>query len=592
MKSVLGVTLGHDTSFSHIVNGKIVGVMEAERYFRQKRYKLHCLTLEQGKHVSGYQYVSLDDLELFLTMVAKEWGKKFDSLAVQNAGRVEEFNNFQGILKKLGFQFDEAYQVDHHLSHAALAYYTSPFDDALILSYDGEGNDGQTIFFKGKGKSLTYLENNSLRFGQSYNNLGYIAGIRPEICGTSAGKTMGLTAYGELVDEWLPYAHDYVKKYVKAPPKAVEGLKSYGKAHRINDVALRDIPDLKKYLVPVGEGDKESGLKGVVQNLTGRKQTVLQLGGPEDKTAQNLAYTVQVAWTEEVINLIKPYMGAYKNLCIVGGCALNGITNYEIQQLGAFADTYFVPNPSDCGLSAGAALYVYWNYGDNGVFTGYGEYFSPYLGSEVFDKNDLPSLRSKYPNLDLNSAQTASLLANLVYSDYMVGVIRGRYEVGPRALGNRSILCNPLNKDMKDIVNKKVKHREWYRPFAPIAAAESASNYFTNVADIPYMSVICYTKPEYREVLPSITHVDGSSRLQTLRKDDHPFMHKTLKEFEKLSGMPIMLNTSFNPGGEPILNYYSVGLEMLDSTELDFVLIEDTIFCKPGREALLTALEK
>ena len=589
MKSVLGVTLGHDTSFAHIIDGKVVGVMEAERYFRQKRYKLHCLTLEPGKHISGYQYVSLDDLELFLGMVAKEWGVKFDALAVQNAGRVEEFNNFQSVLKKLGFQFGASYQVDHHLSHAALAYYTSPFDDALILSYDGEGNDGQTIFFKGKGKSLTYLENNPLRFGQSYNNLGYIAGIRPEICGTSAGKTMGLTAYGELVDEWMPYARDYVRKYVKAPAKSVEGLKSYGKAHRINDVALRDIPDLKKHLIPVE--DKEGGLKGIVQNLTGTKQTVLQLGGPEDKTAQSLAYTVQTAWTEEVINLIKPYMGGYKNLCIVGGCALNGITNYEIQKLGAFANTYFVPNPSDCGLSAGAALYAYWNYGDNGVFTGYGEYFSPYLGSEVFDRNDLPSLRNTYPNLDLNSSQTASLLAGLVYSDYMVGVIRGRYEVGPRALGNRSILCNPLNKDMKDIVNKKVKHREWYRPFAPIAAAERASNYFTNVDDIPYMSVICYTKPEYREVLPSITHVDGSSRLQTLKREQNPFMHETLMEFEKLSGMPIMLNTSFNPGGEPILNYYSVGLEMLDTTELDFVLIEDTLFCKPGRENLIASLK-
>ena len=589
MKSVLGVTLGHDTSFAHIIDGKVVGVMEAERYFRQKRYKLHCLTLEPGKHISGYQYVSLDDLELFLGMVAKEWGLNFDALAVQNAGRVEEFNNFQSVLKRQGFQFGTAYQVDHHLSHAALAYYTSPFDDALILSYDGEGNDGQTIFFKGKGKSLTYLENNPLRFGQSYNNLGYIAGIRPEICGTSAGKTMGLTAYGELVHEWLPYARDYVKKYVKAPSKPVEGLKSYGKAHRINDVSLRDIPDLKKHLIPVE--DKEGGLKGVVQSLMGTKQTVLQLGGPEDKTAQNLASTVQTAWTEEVISLIKPYMNDYKNLCIVGGCALNGITNYEIQQLGAFDGTYFVPNPSDCGLSAGAALYVYWNYGDNGIFTGYHEFFSPYLGSEVFDKNDLPSLRNKYPHQHLDSSQTASLLAGLVYSDYMVGVIRGRYEIGPRALGNRSILCNPLNKDMKDIVNKKVKHREWYRPFAPIAAAERASNYFTNVDDIPYMSVICYTKPEYREVLPSITHVDGSSRLQTLKKDQNPFMHETLMEFEKLSGMPIMLNTSFNPGGEPILNYYSVGLEMLDTTELDFVLIEDTLFCKPGRENLLASLK-
>ncbi len=587
MKTVLGVTLGHDTSFAYIVDGKVMGIMEAERYFRQKRYKLHCHTLERGKHISGYQYVSLDDMELFLGLVAKEWGTKFDALAVQNAGRVEEFNNFKSVLETAGFKFEAAYQVDHHLSHAALAYYTSPSDDALILSYDGEGNDGQTILFKGLGNSLTYIHNNPLRFGQSYNNLGYIVGIKPEVEGTTSGKTMGLTAYGEVVDEWMPYARDYVRKYVKAPARKIEGLNNYGKAHRINSVALRDIPDLKKYLVP---DDREGSLKRTLRKIVGMQKDVLLLPGPEDKTAQNLARTVQEAWTDEVMELIKPYFGQYKNLCIVGGCALNGVTNYEIQQLGVFESTYFVPNPSDCGLSAGAALFVYWNRGENGTFHGYGEYFSPYLGAEVFDKNDLPALKGKYPHVVLDTERAAGILAKLVYTDNMVGVIRGRYEVGPRALGNRSILCNPLNKDMKDIVNRKVKHREWYRPFAPIAAAERAADFFTNTVDIPYMSVICYTKPEYQEQLPSITHVDGSSRLQTLRQDQHPFMHKTLMEFEKLAGMPIMLNTSFNPGGEPILNYYSVGLEMLNSTELDYVLIEETLFSKPGREDKLASL--
>lgn len=589
MKSILGVSLGHDTSFAHIVNGKVVAVMEAERFFRQKRYKLHCITMEPGKHISGYQYVSLDDMELFLGMVANEWGTTFDALAVQNQGRAEEFKNFQQILEKLGFKFGSTHHVDHHLSHAALAFFSSPFKDALVLSYDGEGNDGQTIIFGAKGNKIEYLHNDPIRFGQSYNNMGYIVGIKPEVEGTTSGKVMGLTAYGEPIKEWMPYARDYIKKYVKAAPRQIDGLNSYGKAHRINDVSVRDIPDLKQYLV--SEEENADSLKDTIKKVVGLNKTVLRLNGPEDKTAQNFAATVQSAWTEAVIDLLKPYFGKYENLCIVGGCALNGVTNYEIQQLGVFNATHFVPNPSDCGLSAGAALYVYWNSGTNGAFDGYGEYFSPYLGSEVFDKNDLPALRAQYPHIDLHSEQSTAILANLVYSDYMVGVIRGKYEVGPRALGNRSILCNPLNKDMKDIVNKKVKHREWYRPFAPIAIAERAADYFTNTDDIPYMSVICYTKPEYREVLPSITHVDGSSRLQTVGQEMHPFMHQTLKEFEKLSGMPIMLNTSFNPGGEPILNYYAVGLEMLKSTELDFVLIENTLFCKPGREQIFQSIK-
>jgi carbamoyltransferase len=140
---------------------------------------------------------------------------------------------------------------------------------------------------------------------------------------------------------------------------------------------------------------------------------------------------------------------------------------------------------------------------------------------------------------------------------------------------------------MKDILNSKVKHREWYRPFAPIVTAEGASKYFTSVADIPYMSVICYTREEYRDILPSITHVDGSARLQSVNKDQNGFIYDLLKEFEKLSGYPIILNTSFNPRGEPILNYYHVALEMLDTTDMDLVLIENTLFCKKGREAIL-----
>jgi len=589
MKNILGVSLGHDTSFAHIVNGKVVAVMEAERYFRQKRYKLHCLTLEPGKHVSGYQYVSLDDMELFLGLVAKEWGFQFDALAVQNQGRVDEFNNFRQILGNKGFKFGAVYHVDHHLSHAALAYFTSPYKESLILSYDGEGNDGQTIIFSGRGNKIEYLHNDPTRFGQSYNNMGYMVGIKPEVEGTTSGKVMGLTAYGETVNDWMPYAREYIQKYVKARPRNIEGLNNYGKAHRINDVAVHDIPDLKEFLIP--DDEATGGIKDVIKKTMGIKSTVLRLNGPEDKIAQNFAATVQSAWTEAVIDLLKPYFGKYENLCVVGGCALNGVTNYEIQKLGVFKATHFVPNPSDCGLSAGAALYVYWNFSDNGTFDGYGDYFSPYLGSEIFDKDALPSLRSEYPYIDLDPGQVESILARLVYSDRMVGVIRGQGEIGPRALGNRSILCNPLNKEMKDIVNRKVKHREWYRPFAPIAVAESASKYFTNTSDIPYMSVICYTKQEYQDVLPSITHVDGSSRLQTISQEAHPSMHKTLLEFEKLSGMPIMLNTSFNPGGEPILNYYAVGLEMLKSTELDFVMIENSLFCAPGREGLLTDLE-
>ena len=143
---------------------------------------------------------------------------------------------------------------------------------------------------------------------------------------------------------------------------------------------------------------------------------------------------------------------------------------------------------------------------------------------------------------------------------------------------------------MREILNDKVKHREWYRPFAPIVTEEDSQKYFTNTAPVPYMSVICDTREEYRAKLPSITHVDGTARIQTVNATQNPFIHALLKEFEKLSGMPIVLNTSYNPAGEPILNFCAIGLEMLDKTDMDLVIIENTVFSNHAKQSLLQGL--
>ena len=561
--------------------------MEAERYFRQKRYKLHCLTLEPGRHQSGFQYVDVEDFALFLELVSKTWGHTFDVVAVQNQGRKDEYNNTLALLKHNGFVFSEAFHVDHHLSHAALAYYSSPYADSVVLSYDGMGNDGQTVLFHGTNGVLNYIEQSPLRFGQSYNNLGYILGIQPDVAGSTAGKTMGLSAYGRVRPEWVASARKYVREYVKRPPFDVTSLGNYGKGHQINPVGLEDLPELRSFLKPIKQ-DFNKGISQTIKNILGQRKYELRLPGPDNELSQDLAQTVQHAWTTEVITLLANHRDISRNLCVVGGCALNGITNYRIEEEGLFQQCHFVPNPTDCGLSAGAALYAYFQ-SDVQKFTGAKQFFSPYLGTEAFDLTDLPTLKQSYPHHELPPDDTPHVVARLIYANKLIGIIKGKYEIGPRALGNRSILCNPLHSGMRTLLNEKVKHREWYRPFAPVITAENVSQYFTTEVDIPYMSVICHTRPEYREQLPSITHVDGSARVQTIRQDHNPWLHRTLKEFEQLSGIPILLNTSFNPGGEPILNFCRVGLEMLTSSELDLVLIDNTLFCKPGQESLLDA---
>lgn len=585
---ILGISLGHDSNFSLVVDGKLVAAMEAERYFRQKRYKLSAQHLEAGKFPSTYQYTDIADLKLFLNEVKKEWGLEYDALAVQNQGHKAEFENLLKITEELGFSFKEACHINHHLSHAALSYFTSPFSEALILSYDGIGNDGKTVFFQGRGNTLEYAKKVPIAFGQSYNNMGYVIGIKPEIEGTTSGKAMGLTSYGKVQESWIPHARDYVLNYQKLPVLPIEGLNTYGKAMQINSRYLDRIPELKKYLVR--KTAPLTGWKDRLKLALGLLSLYeLRLPGPKDPDSQNLAATVQHVWTDEVLRLLKENQNGNQNLCVVGGCALNGTTNYQIEKSNLFEKVHFIPNPSDCGLSGGAALYSYYVLGKNS-FNGSKEYFSPYLGSLAYDREKLDTLKKKYPHKEIPTTQMPGVLARFIHQDLIVGYIGGGYEVGPRALGHRSILCNPLNPSMRDILNDKVKHREWYRPFAPIVSEEDSHKYFTNDAPVPYMSVICYTRPEYREKLPSITHVDGSARIQTVNPAQNPFIHATLKEFEKLSGMPIILNTSYNPAGEPILNFCEVGLKMLDDTDLDLVIISNTVFSNHAKQHLLEAL--
>jgi len=588
---ILGISLGHDTNIAIIENGVILEIREAERFFRQKRYKLEARSLESGKKASGFQWVDIQELKDYLQRLGQSWGYHFDALAVQNQGRLDEHENLLIVLKELGFSIDSTHNVNHHLSHASLAFYTSPYSESLVLSYDGDGNDGQTLLFQATKEKIDYLENYPQRFGQSYNNLGFIIGIKPDISGTGSGKTMGLAAYGNLREEWLPYAKKYVQEYRKLKPKSVEGLNAYGKAHVINPIGLEEIEDLKKY------HSSDESKKGILQTLknwiSGENKEVSEkragemvLPGVDHSDSKDLAKTVQKAWSEAVLEILEKHLSVSKNLCVVGGCALNGIANYEIQQKGLFKNTYFVPNPTDCGLAAGAALNIYYKLSKE-RFTGFKGYYSPYLGEEIYDRENLPNLQMQYGFRTVDPADTSKITAKYVAAGKIVGVIRGRYEVGPRALGNRSILSNPIDPNMREILNHKVKHREWYRPFAPVVTAEDTHRYFTNTEEIPYMSVICYTKEEYQKMLPSITHVDGSCRLQTIRKDQNEFLYHTIKEFEKITGHPVVLNTSFNPGGEPILNFAHVGLEMLDKTEMDLVLIDDTFYCKKGNEKVL-----
>ena len=573
---ILGISLGHDSNFTLLQDGIVKEVFEAERYFRSKRYKLEALKKNEKK-ISGFQEVNNLDLIEILNYIKNNWGSQYNGIALQNQKRIEEELILKEILSSLDFSFDIFENFNHHLCHASSSYFTSPYQESLILSYDGQGNDGYTIFFKAKGNRIEYLKKYNLRMGGNYNNLGFMIGLKPDVSGSTAGKLMGLTSYGTHQKNWRKYIQKYIEKYKKISPYIPKNfINSYGKLHIINSIGINKIKELKNFKYKKSFLDFKKNIKGFVNYLFNSQ---IKIGSEKNTLSHNLAKTFQDLWSEKVIKLINSHKNESKCISVVGGCALNGITNYQLERSNLFEKVHYIPNPTDCGLSVGASYLMYYKLTNNKKKDF--DYFSPYLGSKPFDIVKMEFFKKEYPNkIYEDESELKKIIAKLINQNFLLGVIRGNYELGPRALGNRSILCNPMNKNMREILNNKVKKREWYRPFAPVCTAEDAKKYFTNLNDIPYMSVICYTKEKYKNLLPSITHVDGSCRLQTINKYQNNFLWSLLKEFEKLSKFPILLNTSFNPGGEPILNYCEVGLQMLKDTDLDFVLIENTLFSK------------
>lgn len=582
---ILGIHLGHDSNLCFVEDGQVVSVYEPERYYKKKGYKLNAYTLDSKKIVSTYQWVNVDDFKESLAICTSKWGLEYDLIAVCGGREEPQFQNIQTILKNSNVKFKSIYRYNHHLCHACGAYFTSNFSKALILSYDGSGNDGKTLLFIGRGNEVSYFKKYHIFLGHLYNGMGYNLNIHPESSKLTSGKAMGLVAYGKVRPEWIKFVRSHITRAKSRVQRPNDSPNAYG----INDLyppTLDRISEIKPYVkrtpfwvlvllkifrskiiqILVSFLFRKTVKKLKIYRKIETREGFIKFDGVENHLAKDLMATFQKVWTDIVMEILSLYYGVYKNLCITGGCALNGITNYSILKKFGWNNVHLIPNPSDCGLSIGAALKAYWD-NTKKNFKGYHRYFNPYIGMELYDKENLPDFKKKYSHKHTPSEKYLEVLARLLNDGKIIGLIQDNCEIGPRALGNRSILCNPTIKDMKQILNEKVKNREWYRPFAPICTLEDSNKYFTNEGPIHYMSVICYVKEEYLETFPSITHVDGTARLQTITQEQNTFIYNLLKEFEKISGYPILLNTSLNPRGQPILNHLKISFEMIYNTE-------------------------
>ncbi len=521
--NTLAVHLYHDSTVAMNCEGVLRNI-ELERVF-SKRY---------------YDWTHEDNnLDNLLELILKE-GHRFDiGLYVG-----DEDDRPLELFQRLGIP--HIHRVDHHLAHAAAALYQSPFKKSLIISFDGGGNDGTFKAFIGCRKQgiKALFSPITPNLGIPYRALAYpISEIHKPDDGkerSNAGKLMGLAAYGKVRPEWIEPLSEYFQKCSVngAPP-----------SHMYRWVVSQ--------LQSIGA---QLGLSLARNALLGAESF-------------DFARTGQHVFESLFLDLALPLARDYKlPICLSGGCALNVLLNQRLSEL-VDLPIFIPPNPNDCGLALGALLFE-WAPSEPVSVT--------YTGVPILDLPALPEIVAKYGGVEAGSLEIAHLLSK----GAVVAVMRGNSEHGPRALGNRSILCDPGVVGMKERLNQRVKFREDFRPYAPVVRVEEVGRYFENARnDLSYMSFNPTVKPEWRNALQSALHVDFTARVQTVSHVQNPWLYDLLVEFERLSGSGALLNTSFNCKGRPMVARAATAIEEFLATDIDCLVIENWLFKKPARTA-------
>jgi len=424
--------------------------------------------------------------------------------------------------------------VDHHRAHAISAYAYSGFDEASVLVVDGRGAWEATSIWHGRNGNLEHVLTipwpNSL--GLFYAAFTEYLGFQPY---SDEWKVMGLAPYGQSgVDLTDFITLDHGTYNVDGPLLIGRG------AGRVAAIA--------KVLGPSRSPESEI----------------------EDRY-KDIAFAVQAVCEEAMLGLAKMavHRTGCRNLCMAGGVALNSKANGRILSAG-FTDKLFIqPAASDDGAALGAALAPYLQRGECLPLKAMRQV---YLGSS-FDDNEVEKVLRTYKLRWTRLVDVPGTTADLLAAGKMVGWFQGRMEFGPRALGDRSILADPRDPEMNAKVNNAVKFREWWRPFAPSLLAESASEYLESAVDSPFMILTSQVKADKRSVIPSVTHVDGSARPQTVEEKTNPLYWRVIKAFGERTGVPVIMNTSFNLRGEPIVNSPTDAIRTFFSSGMDALVI-------------------
>lgn len=540
----------HDSTACLLVDGRMAAVIEEERLTRNKHTGAFPeKAIQRCLEMYGLRPSDIDAVAVSIKP-SKDWFTKtlYGLSHITNVSPFLKHEVIRGYFKQRSL-WDwyrkmwpsggpKLHFVPHHESHAAGSFLVSPYESAAILSLDGSGEWATSFLGEGEGTRISC-------FQQSYfpMSLGSIYEAATEFCGFKPnydeGKTMGLAPFGD--------------------PKPFQ--KTVSDIVRIAEDGSIKI-DLSYFNYQFW-GYRRCSRKFYDTFGQPRK------GGDFADNHHNVAAAFQHVLEERALELcaILRKKTPHRHLVISGGVALNSVMNGRIVRESGFEDIYVMPAAGDNGTAIGAAYYVYH------VVHGHPRtqvHDDPYLGTSYSDE-EIGKLIRECKLTAVKHSDIAGEAARLLAEGNILGWFQGRMEIGPRALGNRSILANPTLPHMKDKINAEVKHREAYRPFAPSAIVEKQSVYFDNIGDSPFMLKVCPVRPEMRDKLPAITHVDGSARLQTVSRDINPMYHDLISKFGEKTGVPVLLNTSFNIMGEPIVEspvnamrcFFSTGLDAL-----------------------------
>jgi carbamoyltransferase len=572
--AILGLNAYHgDAAAALVIDGELVAAAEEERFTRLK-------------HVAGFpshaaawclSYAGLSAADLDHVAIGRDPRANIGAKVAQTARRLRNpryvAERLRAMHKVRGTPDDLAtalgapiararfHNVEHHQAHVASAFFVSPFEEAAVLSVDGFGDFASTMLALGRGNRFEVLGRVTFphSLGIYYTALTQWLGF-PKY--GDEGKVMGLAPYGD------PDVHrDRMRQLVR-----LNGLFELNLDYFVHHVRGAEMtwatgsPVLGRLFSPR------------LEQVFGSAR---EPGGELTDHHENVAAALQAVLEESYLHLVREAQAqtGSQNLCLAGGVALNAVANGRVRPETAFDGVYVQPAAGDNGIAVGAAYYV-WNQllGSPRRFVMEHAYTGPeYSKAEVEAALASAGLEAEC----LGDDDLFRTVAERIAAGDVVGWFQGRMEFGPRALGNRSIVVDPRRHDMKDILNARIKHREPFRPFAPSILAERTGEWYDQDYPSPFMILVYKTRPEKRKIIPAVNHVDDTGRLQTVERRVNPRYHRLIEEFDRLTGVPIVLNTSFNEN-EPIVMTPNEAIETFQKTRMDVLVLGNHVVRRPS----------